>query len=82
MDKLTINKEITDELIKIKEFLSNSSNNQIKIEFRTGTEVGINEVVARNTIINQFIDDDAKILLEIKIDETLKEKEIIIKLSK
>ncbi len=82
MDKLTINKEITDELIKIKEFLSNSSNNQIKIEFRTGTEVGINEVVARNTIINQFIDDDAKILLEIKIDETLKEKEIIIELSK
>lgn len=82
MDKLTINKEITDEQIKIKEFLSNSSNNQIKIEFRTGTEVGINEVVARNTIINQFIGDDAKILLEIKIDETLKEKEIIIELSK
>ena len=81
MNKLEINGEITDEKIEnIKEFLNNTSDNQVKIEYRTGTEVKLNEVVERNSIITQFVDDNVKILLEIKLDETLNEKEIIIEL--
>ena len=82
MNKLEINGEITDETIsKIKEFLSNISDNQVKIQFRTGTEVKLNEVVEKTTTITQFIDDDAKVLLEIKLDETLEKKEMVIELS-
>lgn len=82
MNKLEINGEITDETIsKIKEFLSNISDNQVKIEFRTGNEVKLNEVVEKNKIITQFIDDNTKVLLEIKLDETLEKKEMVIELS-
>lgn len=82
MGKLEIKGKITDKKIdKIKEFLSDISDNQVKIQFRTGTEVKLNEVVEKTTTITQFIDDDAKVLLEIKPDETLEQKEMVIELS-